>query len=265
MAGTAGRTGTDEKTSTVRAVNRAIDVLFSFDGAGGPLTVAEIARKTGLNRATVYRLLDTLAETDMIATVGEPPRFRLGHGAMRLGRIWAAQIDIGVLARPVLDGLRDETGESASLFLLRDDRQICVLESPSRQPLSMSRGIGEMEPGFRGASGKVILAWLDEAHAASLVDKGGGDKGGQDGRRAVIGKDLAKIRRDGYAVSHGEVFIGALAISVPVFDGNGEIMGSLSLYGPKARMRSDLLPGFVKKVVAGGARLSAALGFQGPR
>jgi DNA-binding IclR family transcriptional regulator len=248
-----------EKKGTVRAVNRAIDVLFSFDGAGGPLTVAEIARKTGLNRATVYRLLDTLAETDMIATVGEPPRFRLGHGAMRLGRIWTAQIDLGVLARPVLDALRDETGESASLFLLRDDRQICVLESPSRQPLSMSRGIGEMEPGFRGASGKVILAWLDEAHAASLIEAGG-----RDGRRALIGKDLAKIRRDGYAVSHGEVFVGALAISVPVFDGNGQIMGSLSLYGPKARMRSDLLPGFVKKVVAGGARLSAALGCRGP-
>lgn len=247
--------GDDEKGGTVRAVMRAIDILKSFDGANEPTSAAELARKTGLNRPTLYRLLNTLAEADMIRVAGEPQRFRLGPAAARLGQIWAAQIDINILARPILDELRDETGESASLFMLRDDRQVCVLESRSRQALSMSRGIGEMVDGFHGASGKVILAWLDVTYAKSLIKRYRTPE-----LPEITLMELIEIRRMGYSVSHGAVFVGALAIAAPVFDRTGQIVGSLALYGPEARLSDERLPKIIERVVEEGARLSAELG-----
>jgi IclR family transcriptional regulator, acetate operon repressor len=249
----------EDTGGTVRAVTRAIDILKSFDGATEPLSVAAIAQKTGINRPTLYRLLKTLIEADMIAAVGMPQRFRLGHAAARLGQAWSAQLDIGALARPVLDALRDQTGESASLFLLRDERQICVLESRSRHALAMSRGIGEMEDGFRGASGKVILAWLDDTHAAALLRK-------QQGRAAtaVQKAELIDIRNNGYAVSHGAVFVGALAIGAPVFDGSGSVIGSVGLYGPEARMKDERLTFVIECVVAAARHISSELGHSLP-
>jgi IclR family transcriptional regulator, acetate operon repressor len=247
----------DDKGGTVRAVTRAIDILKSFDGATEPLSVADIARKTRLNRPTLYRLLNTLVEADMIDAVGTPQRFRLGHAAARLGQAWSTQLDIGALARPVLDALRDETGESASLFLLRDERQICVLESRSRHALSMSRGIGEMEDGFRGASGKVILAWLDDAHAAAVLRKQP-----RHVASAISKTELTDIRRKGYAISRGAVFVGALAIAAPVFDGSGAVIGSFAVYGPEARLKDERLKDVVEHVVAAAERVSNELGYR---
>jgi IclR family transcriptional regulator, acetate operon repressor len=246
----------DDTSGTVRAVTRAIEILKSFDGATEPLSVAAIAQKTGINRPTLYRLLKTLIEADMITAVGMPQRFRLGHAAARLGQAWSAQLDIGVLARPVLDVLRDQTGESASLFLLQGERQICVLESRSRHALAMSRGIGEMEDGFRGASGKVILAWLDDARAAALLRK-------QQRRAATAMQkaELVDIRNKGYAVSHGAVFVGALAIGAPVFDGSGSVIGSVALYGPEARMKDERLTFIIARVVAAAEHVSSELGY----
>lgn len=245
----------ENQIGIVRAVVRAIDILKAFDGATGPLGIPELTKATGLSRPTLYRLLDTLVSCDMLRSEGEPQRFRIGRFAARLGQVWAAQLEIGTLARPILEPLRDGTGETSALFVLRDGRQYCVVECQSRQALAMSRGIGELNDGFHGASGKAILAWLEPERAHQILKASW-----KPGMTKVSAEELAAVKNAGYAISHGAVFKGALSIAAPVFDRTGAVIGSLGLFGPEARMNSETLAATVETVVESAKRLSLELG-----
>ena len=238
----------------VRAVERAIDILQSFSPEHSALTVPELQRSTGLARPTLYRLLATLAGKGMIRAEGDPQRFSLDYGAARLSQVWLSRMDIAVSARPIIERLRDDTGETAALFVLRDGRHFCVLEANSRQALAMSRGLGEMEHLAKGASGKAMLAFLDETRALQTI------AGDRTIKPAIFLADLATIREQGYAISHGEVFVGALAIAAPVFDSAGSVVGSVGLFGPEARLPASKLPNTIKQVMQSAKVLSGALG-----
>lgn len=245
----------ENQTGTVRAVVRAMDILKAFDGATGPLSIPELTKATGLSRPTLYRLLDTLVSCDMLRSEGEPQRFRIGRFAARLGQVWAAQLEIGALARPILEPLRDATGETSALFVLRDGQQYCVVECMSRQALAMSRGIGELSDGFHGASGKAILSRLDPERAQQIVAASATPD------MAPISPDeLAEVKAAGYAISHGAVFKGALSIAAPVFDRTGVVIGSLGLFGPEARMNNETLDTTIQTVIESARRLSLELG-----
>lgn len=243
----------DEKQGGVRAVERAIDILQSFSPERPTLTVPELQRSTGLTRPTLYRLLATLAGKGMVRAEGEPQRFSLDYAAARLSQVWLSRVDIVVSARPVIEGLRDATDETAALFVLRDGRQFCVLEAGSRQALSMSRGLGEMEHIAKGASGKAILAWMEESRALQMIPE-------EPLPCAAFLADLAAIRSDGHAISRAEVFLGAVSIAAPVFDRAGDVVGSIGLFGPEARMTARKLPAAIAQVVEAARALSAELG-----
>jgi IclR family acetate operon transcriptional repressor len=242
----------------VRAVERAVDILQAFSPARPSMSVVELQRVLGLSRPTLYRLLQTLASKGLIRADGEPQRFSLGPGIMSLAHVWMSRVDVAQLARPILERLRDETAETAALFVLRDDKRLCVLELTSPHPLAISRGMGETEHISRGASGKAILA-----HA--LRDKGLADSfwrtlpEGSDRERLL--EDLARTREDGFAISRSEKCVGAVAIAAPFFDHSGQVAGSIGLFAPEARLGEERIPHSARLVTEAARRLSEELGY----
>src|SRR3954471_15168848 len=113
-------TETKGEGGTVRAVDRAIGILQCFTADKPALSVLEIQRRVGLSRPTLYRLLQTLGASGLIRAEGDPQRFRLAHGVMELAHVWLAGLDKVEVARPVLERLREATGETAALFVLRE-------------------------------------------------------------------------------------------------------------------------------------------------
>jgi len=257
MSGKAADRGGGEAEG-VRAVSRAIDILQAFTPARPSMSVVELQQVLGLSRPTLYRLLQTLAAKGLVRAEGEPQRFSLGPGILSLAHVCMSCFDAAKLARPILERLRNETDETVALFLLRDDKRLCVLELISRQPLAISRGLGETEHISRGASGKAILAFLDEndAIAASIWNT---LPAGVDGRK--LQEELARTRRDGFAVSRSERFAGAVAIAAPIFDHGGRVAGSIGLFGPETRLDGARLAHAASLVVEAAGRLSAELGY----
>ena len=136
-------TETKGEGSTVRAVDRAIAILQCFSADRPALSVLEIQRRVGLSRPTLYRLLQTLAATGLVKAEGDPQRFRLAHGVMELAHVWLAGLSKVDVARPILEALRESTGETAALFVLREQKRICVLELESHHALTIVRGVGD--------------------------------------------------------------------------------------------------------------------------
>ena len=246
----------DGAASTVRAVDRAIAILQCFTADKPALSVLEIQKRVGLSRPTLYRLLQTLGSSGLIKAEGDPQRFRLAHGVMELAHVWLAGLNKVDVARPVLEELRESTGETAALFVLREQKRICVLELESHHALAIARGIGDTGDITLGASGKAILAFLDQGRRDAILDQVA------KARRAELVRALEVVRSQGYAVSHGEVFVGAVALAAPTFNHNGEVAGCIGVFGPTARVKDADIARFGALVVQASNAISEQFGYR---
>jgi DNA-binding IclR family transcriptional regulator len=247
---------TNNKMKTVRAVERAIEILQSFSVDKPSMSVIELQKKVRLSRPTLYRLLHTLTMKGLVRAEGEPQRFTLDQGVARLAHVWMSALDIVNAAEPILSRLRDQTGETCGLYVLRGNLRTCVLEKASQSVLSITNGVGGPGlPLFRGASGRAILAFSNEKPTAGLVLQN--LPHGISKKRFL--EDLARIREDGFAVSRGEIIVGSVAIAAPVFNRTG-VVGSISVAGPQARIDDSWIANSAKLVVVGATQLSATLG-----
>lgn len=240
---------------SVRAVDRAIEILQAFSSDEPTMSVLDIQKKVRLSRPTLYRLLDTLASHGLIRAHGTPQRFSLDYGVGRLAQNWTAGLDLVVAGRPILELLHEQTGETVALALLREHQHLYVLELRSPHVLSMSRGIGPMDHLTRGASGKAILAFMAEKDIDAVLRTApkGTDK------NALLA-DLAAVRRDKYWIARSEIFAGAVGIAAPYFDHRHRVMGSVIVFGPEVRFDQERITKTTRRVVESAAALSAILG-----
>jgi IclR family transcriptional regulator, acetate operon repressor len=246
----------DKAAEGVRAVERALDVLSAFSSGDNELLVADLLKRVGLSRPTLYRLLHTLEKKGYVVSSGEPQRFRLGPAVARLAHVWSTTLDLSAVARPVMLETWSYTSETVALFVPRGEMRLCIAEMQSPQPLSFRRGVGYSERLVRGASGRAILAHTPlapgqlEAYAA--------------GTSADVGwlrEQLEITRERGYAMGHNELIQGAYAVAAPFFDSQGAVAGSLGVFGPDVRLTEARVHEFGHYLRGMSARLSETLGF----
>lgn len=240
-------------------MDRALDVLAAFEPGDSELLVADLVRRVGLSRPTLYRLLHTLENKGFVASSGEPQRFRLGPAVARLAHVWSSTLDLSEIARPVMAEAWTLTAETVALFVPRGDMRLCVAEMQSPQPISFRRGVGYSEKLVRGASGRAILAFTPlkpgqlEAYAA--------------GTNTDLGwlKDQLRVTRErGYAMGHNELIQGAYAVAAPFFDRSGAVAGSLGVFGPDVRLTEARMHEFGLALCGMADQLTKNLGGQPP-
>lgn len=248
-----------DKADNVRSVGRALDILGAFTPQDFELSAAELLKRVGLSRPTLYRLLYTLQEHGFLVSVGEPQRFRLGPAVARLSHVWTASLDLASIAEPMMRSLWRETGESVSLYVPRGDQRVCLAEFVSPEPLSFRRGVGYTESIVKGATGRAILAYTEpDSQALRALLQGSGLA------LKELEAELEQTRRRGYAISRSELIEGAVAVAAPFFDHKGHVVGSIGVYGPEVRLTLARQQKVATALMEEAVRLSEALGFGRP-
>lgn len=237
---------------SVRAVDRALDILLAFGPGETRLGAADLLRRVDLSRPTLYRLLRTLEQRGFVVSAGEPRRFGLGPSVAQLSKAWSSGLEITEVARPVMERLWEDTGETVALMMHSGSDRICVAELPSPQPLSFRRGVGHREHITLGASGRAILAFIDEPgpYLAKLPAK----------RREACVRNLEGVRAAGHAVSREELIAGAVAMAAPVFSTGGRVVGSLAVYGPSVRIDEAKVQRILQRLVRASTQVSRSIG-----
>jgi DNA-binding IclR family transcriptional regulator len=247
----------------VRAVDRAVDVLFTLTHKKPAMEVSELQKVVGLARPTLYRLLATLERRGLVRASGTPLRYELGFKVVELAGRWFSNNEIVEVSRPTLEELHTATGETIALMVpLSGVRRLCVMELKSRQPLSFAYGVGHTGVTYLGASGKAILAHLAEQDVDAAVREAASKA---DISPAKLKADLANVHKLGYAVSESEVTAGTVALAAPVFDRTGTVAASVTLYGPAVRLTRSTWQQQAKKLVRAAAGISAAMGYKPPK
>src|SRR5216117_3573076 len=143
---------------TVDAAAKALELLSTFSFQERRLSLSELAGRTGIPRATAFRLLSTLEAARFVTKAGG--EYQLGLKCFMLGNVVAADLDLREIARPHLVALRDRTRETTQIAIL-DHWQVVYLERvPSPQPVGFMRArTGAILPAYCTALGKTLLAY----------------------------------------------------------------------------------------------------------
>jgi IclR family acetate operon transcriptional repressor len=211
------------------SVERAVALLEALAAAGGPLGTNELARRTGINASTVSRVLATLLEAGFVEREPGAQRWQLGLRLVHLGNAALARLDLRDLARPLLEQLVRETGETATLSLPAHGEGVTVDFAPSPHSVSSRAEIGRASVAHATAVGKLVLAHTPGALAA-LAER-------YTPRTlttlAEIEHAVGEVRSAGIAEAAGEREPGLNAIAAPVLADDGRLVAVLGLQGPE--------------------------------
>lgn len=252
-----GQTEKDKPGDGVRAVERALDILLAFSAGDHALTASEILKRVDLSRPTLYRLLYTLEQNGFVTTSGEPQRFRLGPSVARLSWAWSASLDLAQVAQPVMRAIWEETSETVALFVPQGSYRVCVAEMQSPQPLSFKRGVGYSERIAMGASGRVLLAWVNPSRELLTTFCEGLEMDAD-----TLQAELQVVKARGYEISRSELIKGAVAVAVPFFDHSDRVAGSIGVFGPDVRMDNVRIESMATQLMVHAADLSRRLGYK---
>jgi IclR family acetate operon transcriptional repressor len=249
------RPSTASESSGVQVVSRASRLLRALSEVGRPVSFSELASHTGLARATVHRLVNALADEDLVSI--EDGHVSLGIEIYRMAA--ATQNAISGQMRPHLERLHDSTGETVELVLLRGDALDVVEQIVSPHALRVVRSADFAVPLHCSAAGKALLSRLSPTARDGLLR--GADHScplHPHVSRAALNSSLDLIRSRGVAVDAGEHAVGIVSLAAAV-DVGTESPAVLTVLVPEARYTDRLLETLLKASTLAETR-SPALG-----
>ena len=243
VTGPAG--GADSATRS-GVVDKVASLLIALAGEKKALDLSEIAALTRINKSTACRILKRLAVHRLVDQDPDSGSYRLGLALFELGRRVADTERLCEVARPVLESLARESGETAHFALLdaNEGRVVHLARVESPHPVrAVPSRTGEPHPFHCLSVGKAIAAFLPEAERKLLLSRSPFERFTRYTitRRGDLELELERVRRVGYAVDNEEYYEGIRCLGVPVLGHADSVLGGLSLAGPTSRMTLDRL------------------------
>ncbi|MCL7715173.1 IclR family transcriptional regulator [Stenotrophomonas mori] len=242
----------------------ALKVVEALASAPGGLGVTRLAQLLGMPKARVHRHLSVLREHGYVAQDPDTNQYRVGWQMFLLARACNSRFDVVSLARPVLESLRDQVGQTVVISTFSDNEVVVIDLLRGTAPVEIS-----LRPGTRFhhnsvAQGKIVLAFgaqklrdgylqqpLPACTPRTIVDP------------ERLAAEIALVRRRGWADAPEELYIGINALAAPLLQADGELFGTLAIVGSIHYLPSTPDPAHVQALLDAAGQISAAMGHTG--
>jgi IclR family pca regulon transcriptional regulator len=255
---------------------RALAILGAFTDERPNWTLADLARAQRLSKPTALRILSALERAGYLARSGPAGSYGLGTAAIELGARAQRSTSVSAAARPELETLARETGETSTLEILHRGETLILDEVHGLHLVGTAPSIGTRWPAHTTSTGKVLLA----AARAGSLEPSQVAQGTTDGAtlkrftertittRAGLEAELGRVTEQGHATVVGELEADFVAIAAPIRNHLGQVVAALSVGGPASRLRAEARQRITRLVVQAVSRASERLGYlpsAGPR
>ena len=225
--------GKYDNNYSVRAVERAINILQVFSYDRQELSLVEIASEILLPKSTVFRILLTLEQHNLVVQDAESGKYRLGYELIKLGEIAKESNPLGKLLYDEMKAVSKATGQTCNLYVRDGYERVCIAQAVGTGYVRRHSYLGARQPLYCGA-GKLLLAYADPSFQNSFFGEVTLE---QFTEKTVtnledLKADLEKIRRDGYSVTLGERDATTAMVAVPIRDYTGNVIANITISGP---------------------------------
>lgn len=246
--------------TTLQTADRVLAALFLLadSGESGP---SRVAHELQVSKATAFNLLRTLEKHGLATLNPETQRYALGPAVYRLNSGAEGYVDLVLVARPVMEKLRDHVNETVTLHTRIGRERVCIERFESRHVLRRCTNIGERWPLNSGATGLVLLAWetagnlerflrswpLNALTPRTIADP------------VTLRATLAQVRTQGFAIRMEDPVIGVGSIAAPVIGQDGRVAAALTISGPLQRWTEEAMRNHLPELLDAANGITAAL------
>lgn len=213
----------------MQLIDRTINTLLLLSKEPDGLTLTELANKLKISTSATHRILKSLMEHHFVLQVSNTKKYLLGYRVLTLGNNIQKDDSLAKQAKKHIIALAEKTGETVAICDLEGSNIICLdfIESKSTSSLMVRRGVAM--PPHTTSAGKAILAFKPTKEVERIYYEFNKDSSNFD----FFIKELELVRKNGYAISNGELQIGVFGIAAPIMDSNGLVVASVSITGIK--------------------------------
>jgi len=220
----------------VTAVDRAFSIIECFGPGESSLNLQTLAARTGLNKATIIRLIASLEKAGCMVRRAHG-EYALGPALLRFGSVYQSSFHLSDSIMPILRDLVRQCGETAAFFIRDGDMRICLHRVETESVLRLHIREGEARPLLPGGTGMVLRAFS------------GADDPGSD-----------RIRDDHFVINIGGREAEISSVAAPVLQPHGVLVGTVSITGPTAKFIDGKADEFVRYLLPAAAELTRLCG-----
>ncbi len=252
--------GEDRQRVGVQSLGRAFSILEAVARHRDGIGLAELSKLVGLHNSTTFHLAKTMVALGYIRQEPESKRYRIGRPLFALAASALDEIEMVNVAKPILEELSRETGESSHFSVRMGDAVVVIARTGGPGAFQLADRVGVVRPAHCTALGKVILAALSEEQLKRFLNRVELKPSTEKSITEVpaLLREIAEVRRTGVAYDEGEFNLEVRCIAVPVKDFTGQIVGALGISGPIWRQSNQAQK--AKALQAAANRLSVDFG-----
>jgi IclR family transcriptional regulator, pca regulon regulatory protein len=244
----------------VQSLARGLAVLRTFDASSPAMTLAEVARRAGLSRATARRLLHTFEALGYMHTDGK--LFALTPRVLDLGYAYVSSLQLPEIAQPYMEQLSESVNESVSAAVLDGFDVVYVARVPTKHVMSISLGLGSRLPAALTSMGRVLLAGLPaiqfDGFCADATWSPRTERSIRD--TTALRQVVEDARQRGFALVDEELEDNVRSVAAPLTDRLGRTVAALNVGTSAARVSLvDLHERIVPELVSTARAISARL------
>lgn len=248
----------------IQAVVTALEIIEFMAQQNGPIGVSDLARGIGRTKPRIYRHLRTLVDQGYVSQDPETERYQLTLSLFHIGQAIAEQVSFLAEARREMPVLHEQVAQTVTIGQVEAEgvRVLDILRH--RSEIEIASRPGAVFDFHSSAQGKIALSFgpetlwnfIEHADLTRWTAKTNTDLN-------CLREEVAQVRRQGWAVAPEEALIGINALSAPVFDGTGALVGTINIVGSVQYLTPQPDQHFIGAVTSAAARISARLGYRG--
>lgn len=253
----------EKRIYSSQVLDRVMQILCCFNAESPELRLSELIKRTGMNRTTLYRLIEAMRAHGMIGLNNDTGTYHLGLKLFEFGALAIGRLEVGTVAKPVLEWLVEKTGETAHVCILDGSDVVYVARVESRHALRIPSAIGRRAPAYCTAIGKAILAYQSDSDIEAYLAR---TRLRAYTKRTLVHSEelmaeLRLVRARGYSVDDQEIHENIRCVGAPVRDYSGRVVAAVSATGPTVRLFKEKIPTLAGQVVKAAGDISIQLGF----
>ena len=225
-----------KNVNTVKSIIKAFAIIEALDEAG-PLSIGELSKMLAMDKATVHRLINTVKDIGYVTQNLETKKYSNSIKLFEIGRNVITKTGLFEAARPYIESLSAETGESINLGIVRDNKIVYVDKKEGKSAIKVSIKIGTSIPMHCTGMGKAVLSHMNETERENIVNQIEYKRYAKNTSldKETLLRRLDKSHKLGYSIDNEEYIDDLISFGAPIFNYKGDPIAAISISFPKSR------------------------------